>query len=646
MRWPGLRGLALTLLVWALAGTLWAQAGLPETYQEGPTAETPIPGLFPARPGANLITVTTGLEPAAPPTEGEYTLLVQVVLAPGLHLYRDRIRFEWTELRGVGQPRLSLPPARQMPVPGGAADGGSVAVYDGEVTLRLTLPVTGKPGEPLSIKGTFYYQTCTDRLCYPPASLPVALSATIGPPGEPATATTAPAAPPPSGPAIQAEAAPEGEAGFTALKWVAALLGAFGAGVLLSLTPCVYPMLPIIAAVVAGAVSRKGPEATGGARVPRALGASLTYVLGLSVVYALLGLAAASAGGALRGWLQSAAVRIPTSAVFVLLALVTFQVVWSGGGFGAASWFRGLGARGGYPGLFLIGGVSGLVAAPCVSAPLVALLVQIARTGDRWLGFWTLFSLSWGMGLLLVLAGTFSAAVLPRAGAWMYRVRNLLGFVMLWAAVWVLRPVLGASLYNLSVGLVVVAAAVYLGGLDALAPGSGLTARTRRFVGLVAAAVGMVYLVVGLAGLLGLGTDLGTEDTGGPPQQQGIPFVESDAQALEAALGSGRPVLVDFYAEWCVLCEELDRTTFRDPEVVQAASAFVVLKVDFDRNPDLVSRFGVVGVPMVLLFGPGEETPRRTFVGAITAEALLKGLRQVRSDEPVGRRRAPPGADQ
>lgn len=637
-----MRGVRVAVLTCGLAGLLWAQSALPGLPEEGPTGEPSGPGVLPTRSGSDLVTVAVSLEPAAPPTGGECTLLVQVVPAPGLHLYRDRVRFEWTQLQGVGEPRLHLPPAQRTP---GLAGGGSPAVYRGEVTFRVSFPVTGRPAERLTVSGVFHYQACTDRVCYPPASFPFSCSAVIGPPEKPAGVTgaaTATGSQPPStprpagGPPVE----PASErTRSTFLKWVLALAGAFGAGVLLSLTPCVYPMVPITAAVVAGAVSRGGAEEAEGRKVSRALAASLIYVLGLSVVYALLGLASAALGGVLREWLQSAVVRVPMSALFVLLALVTFEAVGMGGGGAWASRLQRLGVRAGYPGLFLVGAASGLVVSPCVSAPLAALLAQIARTGDRWLGFWTLFSLGWGMGLLLVVVGTFSATVLPRAGAWMYTVRNLFGFVMLWAAVWILQPVLGQNLYYLGSGLVVLAGVVYLGGLDALSAESGFWARSKRFVGLAASAVGMVYLVVGLAGLVGL--ELGPGAGEGGSADQGIPFVETDARGLERALKSGRPVLVDFYADWCVACKELERTAFRDPEVVRTASQFTALRVDFDRNPDLVRRFGILGVPTTLLFAPGEETPRRVLVGWVAPETLLEALRQVLSVGPAPER--PPG---
>jgi len=283
-------------------------------------------------------------------------------------------------------------------------------------------------------------------------------------------------------------------------RWPAALLGAFLAGLLVSLTPCVYPMIPITVAVIGGAAARQGRSA---ASPMRALAASLSYVLGLAMVYALLGLLAASLGGVLRSWLQSAVVRVPVAVIFVALALVMFHVLPLRLPSGLGLRLQQVGSGGGLLGVFLVGAGAGLIASPCMTAPLAAILLEIARTGDRWLGFWTLFALAWGMGLLLVLVGTFSGSFLPRAGAWMYGVERFFGFLLLWGAVWVLEPLLWTGFYEVGVGLVVVAGVVFLGGLDALAPESRFPARGRQFLGLAALAVGLLYLVSGLGTVLG-----------------------------------------------------------------------------------------------------------------------------------------------
>jgi len=623
--WRALRALVV-VAAWAVVGARVLVA------QPGPTGS----GLSAAD---EAVRIAIRLEPAAPPTGGEYLLLVQVVLAPGFHLYQKSIRFEWSELRGVGEPRISLPPPAEIPDQFGG--GEPVAVYTGDFTITATFPVAGQPGDPAVIRGRLHYQGCTDQLCYPPAAKTIDSSTTIaaregaaqvvGPPGltspsgqagEPsaiAPATSAPTSPP--GRAATSEAVARPGAGA---RWPAALLGAFLAGLLMSLTPCVYPMIPITAAVVGGAVRRRG---SAGASPVRALVASLFYVLGLAMVYALLGLLAASLGAVLRIWLQSAAVRVPIAVVFVGLALVMFRVVPLRVPPGLGVWLQRVGAGGGLLGLVLVGAGAGLVASPCMTAPLAAILLEIARTGDRWLGFWTLFSLAWGMGLVLVLVGTFSGSFLPRAGAWMYGVEKFFGFLLLWGAVWVVGPLVGSDVYRLGVGLVVVAGAVFLGGLDALSPESRFAARSKHFLGLAALALGLVYLVSGLGGVSGIRFAGGGE---GEVSAPGIPFLEGNAATLQRALASGGPVLVDFSAEWCAICKELERTTFRDPDVVREAGKFIALKVDFDRDGGVATRYGVVAPPVILLFPFGATAPYRRLAGAVTPEVLIQAMRETR----------------
>ncbi len=581
----------------------------------------PLSLLGPGPEPGSLIELWTRLEPAAPPTAGELTLLAKVVLAPGIHLYRHGLRFEWTDLQGVGEPRVDLPPARESHDEWDLVEGDTVGLYEQDFTVTATFPVTGAPGSVLSFRGVLHYQACSDQLCYPPRSVAFAHLATVA---------AAPSARPPGGrpafppsPRPGPDVAEPVEPAPPPIHWLWELVAAFGWGLLVSLTPCVYPMIPITAAVVVGAVAGKAKQSGPSRATLQALVASLVYVLGLSLVYALLGLASASLGAAARGWLESWVVRIPIAVLFVFFALVMFDVVQLAlpGGLGAR--LQQFGARGGYLGLLVVGMGAGLVVSPCLTAPLAALLIRIARTGDRWLGFWSLFSMAWGMGVVLVAAGTFSGSLLPRAGAWMNTVRNLFGFVMLWAVVWVLGPLLGEGPSRVGVGLVVVAGALYLGGLDRLRPESGLAARARKFLGLVALMVGIVYFVVGLAGLLGV--DWSPEGERGP----GIAFLQADADGLDRALSSGRPVLVDFFTEACVACKEMEATTFRDPEVVAEAARFATLRIDLEAEPGLGDRFAVLGAPTILVFAPGERSPAETLPGKVDAEELLAALRRV-----------------
>jgi thiol:disulfide interchange protein DsbD len=381
-------------------------------------------------------------------------------------------------------------------------------------------------------------------------------------------------------------------------------------------------LIPITAAVIAGSVGlRAGADRRRG-HLARAVVASFIYVMGLALVYALLGLVSASLGAVVRTWLQSALVRIPMAALLVLLALVMLDAVGFGNVAGPGAWLQRLGGRGGIVGLFFVGMGAGLVASPCLVAPLVGILTYVAQTGDRWMGFWTLFAMAWGMSIVLILAGVFSGGLLPRAGAWMYTVRNLIGFLLLWAALWALRPLIPDSVYVMVTGLIVMAGVVYVGALDALTAESGFMARTGRFLGLVALVLGVGLFLLGLVELTHL--EFTHEET------PALEFRSADARVLDAVLATDEPVLLDFAADWCVLCRELEETVFKDPSVLQEADGFRLLRVDVDRNADLVRRYRIFGVPTLLVFSANGDTPSDRLDADINAGTLISALRKAR----------------
>lgn len=555
---------------------------------------------------------------AAPQTVGAgetFDLTVRFALAEGVHLYKDQIELTWDELRGAKALEVVKPKGKDFPDLTSVVEGATTEAYEGSVAIVVRFEATGKPGSTVAIKGKVGYQGCTDVMCFRPMTEPIAHELTV------------------SGKSAAAPAAPEAVA--TAGLWglILRLLSAFGAGVAVSFTPCVYPMIPVTIAIVAGRGERTKLQK---------VGRTLVYVLGIAVTYAVAGLIVAAVGAKAQALIQSAWFRVPISALFVALALSMFDVIalqMPGAGSGLTD--KVAGKVSGIPGIFVLGIVSGLIVGPCATAPLAGMLTYIAKTGDKWLGFWMLFSMAWGMGLILIVAGV-STAALPKAGGWMVWVKKLLGFVMLWAAAYFVAPYIGASLYYLATALVLLAGAVFLGGLDALAADAGFGARLKRFAGLVAVFAAVVFLVAASPPILArLGVSLSTGPSGAslgektttgspPPGTREGPFVWADAKLVDEAVASGKPVILDFWATWCAVCKQMDRTTLADPRVLAELGRFAALKIDFDKHTDLDDRFGVRTAPAYIFFdSKGSELKSLRIDEKTGADGFLGILKQV-----------------
>jgi thiol:disulfide interchange protein DsbD len=577
-------------------------------------------------------------------------LRVAFAIAEGTHLYKDSIAFQWDVLEQAKQKEVLKPKGKTVPDLTAAEEGATTEAYEGSAEVAVKFQATGAAGEKIVIKGTVSYQGCDDirKTCYRPAKSPIAheLSIVAGGPVATRAEVGVPAPPAPSSSRLadfrfpisdfrlrnnrgawssvlsqSAIANRQSAIPGWRLTWgslVAELLKAFGLGLLLSLTPCVYPMIPITVAIVGGQKKQSRLQA---------LSLSAVYVLGISVTYAALGFLAALAGASVRNAFQSPYLLVPVAALFVVLALgmfdvLTIQVPQSVGGLGE----RVMRRCGGVCGVLLLGIVSGVVAGPCVAAPLGGLLIDIAKRGDPALGALMMFTLGWGMFVPLFAAGA-STGLLPRAGAWMVWVKQFLGFILLWAAVYFLRPLIREMAFWTGSAGVVLAGVVFLGGLDALTPESGFVQRAKRVLGLVGlfAALGMALLGLREGGLLPV--------VGAPPPGAAVAFAHGDPESVDAALKSGQPVLLDFTAEWCRYCEVLDRTTFADPAVLEELKRFRAFKVDYGAAQErkLFTRYDVPGPPLILLFdSKGELVKKLFFEDFKDHDKALEHLKQVK----------------
>ena len=398
----------------------------------------------------------------------------------------------------------------------------------------------------------------------------------------------------------------------------------FVAGLLLSLTPCVLPMVPILSSIIVG----QGESVTRW----RGFTLALAYSLGMALLYTALGVAAGLLGEGLAAWLQKPWVLASFAALLVLLSLSMFGLyelqLPSALRDGLSS--KGDRMRGGhYAGVFAMGGISALVVSPCVAAPLAAALLHISQTGDATLGGLALFVLAMGMSVPLLLVGASAGTLLPRAGAWMEQVKHVFGLLLIAVAIYTVQPVLPALLAMACWGVLLIVGGASLGAFEPVpAGGHANVARVVKGLGLVLALLGVLEFVgiasggrdpaQPLARLASARAGDGTSasaDAG--PHFDRITSVAQLDQRLQSA---GRPVMLDFYADWCVSCKEMEAQTFVDPGVRAKLDKAVLLRADVTANSEddraLLKRFHLFGPPGIILFdAQGHELESARVVG-------------------------------
>ena len=547
---------------------------------------------------------------------------MHIAIAPGYYLYRERLSVQ------------ALPAAAaagDAAIPRGKTKFDEtfqkeVETFHDEVTMVLPIAADAPP-----FRLTVGHQGCAEKgLCYPPATHAFDLKPVAGGWAVTAVADADSAAAPGAAPPVAPPAAAAAETGrFASALQSRNLLTIAGvfllAGVLLSFTPCVLPMLPILSSIIVG---QRGT-------VSRWRGFSLAsaYALGMALVYTAFGMVAGLLGEGLAAALQNAWVLGAFALLLAGLSLSMFGVYELQLPTALQSRLSEVSGRlqgGQVLGVFVMGGLSALIVGPCVAAPLAGALVYISRTHDVWLGGIALFSLAAGMSVPLLLVGVSAGSLLPRAGAWMDRVKHFFGAMLLAVALWMVSPVLPPWGLMLGAAALLLASAVYLGAFDG-GPASPGRAATRG-VGLLLA----VLAVLQLAGLASGGRDLlqplqhlaGT-GTAGSPRETALPFQPvADLAALDAAVrASTKPVMVDLYADWCVACKEFESLTFTDAAVRERLAGMTLLRVDVTANSvqdkALMRRYGLFGPPALLFFAPGgEERPDARVVGFLDAASF------------------------
>ncbi len=537
-------------------------------------------------------------------------------IAPGYYLYRHRISAKSAD-PGYALGEISMPAGKKK------TDEffGDVEVYYD--ALRATVPVSRAAGGS-SFELSVSYQGCADAgLCYPPVTKTIAIE--LPPPGSRTKDASAPMV---SEQDRLSNLIAEG-------SLLAIMASFFGFGLLLAFTPCVLPMIPILSGIIAG----QGESAT----PRRSLMLSVVYVLGMAFTYTIAGAGFAAAGQQAQAFFQQPWIIIGFAALFVVLALAMFGLFDIKIPSALETRLASLSVRqksGSFIGTAVMGALSALVVTACVAPPMVAALAVIGQTGDILRGALALFAMAIGMGSPLLLVGVAGGRFLPHAGAWMNSVKTLFGVLFLGVAVWMLERVLPGSLTLALWALLVIVGGYYFGGFGRASPGIVARQLVARGLGLAAIVWGIIMLVGAAAGghdpLQPL-RDASLPILGGKTANaQELPFrkvasTEELDRELAAAQAAGRPVMLDFYADWCVSCKEMEKYTFSVPEVQKDLSGFVLLKADVTANSEadqaLFRRFGVYGPPTTAFFGPqGRECRAFRLVGYVNADEFRSHL--------------------
>ena len=547
------------------------------------------------------------------------TIAVTFKIADGYYMYRERFKFSATNAQ-LGEPQIP-----QGKVKFDETFNKNVETYHGSVTI--TIPVQAAGAFTLKASG----QGCADKgLCYSPQDYTADLVAFAGmsrteaapsssviarlqgqPPQMDTPAVTTP--PPASVRSVPPAATPTSELGGIAVvlgggKLLAIIPAFVLLGLGLAFTPCVLPMVPILSSIIVG---------EGATHRWRGLVLSIAYSLGMAIVYTLLGVAAGLAGEGLAAALQNPWVLGAFGTLIALMALSMFGVYDLQLPAALQTKLAGASGRqssGKLAGVFVMGAISALIVGPCVAAPLAGALVYISQTRDVFIGGAALFSMALGMSIPLLLVGVSAGSLLPRAGAWMDAVKRFFGVLMLGMALWLTAPVL-----PLAAQMVLWAALLIGYGMFLLRQSKHWAAMAAGFVFAILGGMQVVGVASGGRDVLAPLAHLGASNNAKAP----LAFTRiKTVEELDAALAQtgGKTAMLDFYADWCVSCKEMEKLTFIDPAVQATLARTVLLQVDVTANDAadkaMLKRFGLFGPPGIILFDrAGREIADSRIIG-------------------------------
>jgi len=557
-----------------------------------------------------------------------FNLRIDWTIAAGYYLYRDSLTISTSGTDAqAGEP--TLPPG----VTEQDEYFGQTRVFYSAVAMHV--PLTRATPAATMLPLVIEYQGCKkDSICYPPQRLELEVAL----PAASASDPLRDIGPPPE------EMVSEQDRLSNLIlnaNLLLVMVTFAGLGLLLAFTPCVLPMVPILSGIIA----RQGKDVTTG----KAFALSLTYVLGMALTYTAAGAAFAAAGGQIQAALQKPWIIVGVAGLFVALALSMFgyyeiQVP-------AALQTRLSAASnrqraGTFIGTAIMGMLSALIVTTCVAPPLVASMTVIAEAGDITRGAAALFAMSMGMGLPLLVIGTSAGRLLPKAGAWMDQVKGAFGFMMLGLAIWMLERILPGAVTMAMWGVLVFMAGIFLGAFQALDIAAPSAQKFSKGAGLLASLYGAVLLVGALSGQTNPLQPLRFGTAG--PQTRELEFrliksVDDLDRELATAAAQGQPVMLDFYADWCVSCKEMEHYTFTDAAVQDKLSKTRVLQADVTANDDLdqalLRRFGIFGPPTIVFFDSnGVERRNFRIVGFMPADKFAAHVQSAQRHQQLSDR--------
>ncbi len=595
----------------------------------------------------NLVTVETRFSMSEAKPGETYQAAAVVTIDPEWHINSAKPYQDWLIPAELSFDTLPGVTPHDVTYPDGSDAvliDEKISVYSGKVVIPFLVTIDNNiSAKKISLPVRFSFQPCNDKQCLPPKTIEAPLRITIGENGTPLNAelfSSIEPTPTPSSSSEEPSSAPTEENEIERLihkygfwGYFIALGLAFLTGLLLSFSPCTYPMIPITVSIFAG------QQRT----LAKGFILSLVYVGSMAVIYGIMGLIVSLIGGVFGAWLASPAVVIGIAIVFVIFSLSMFglyelQV--------PSSLRQKLGTTkqgGGIVSSIVLGVVAALVVSPCVGPFVAGILLYVATSGSPVIGFLVLFVFALGLGTLYIIIGMFSSAIskLPGAGEWMESIKKFFGFVLLIMALYFLRTIISPTLNAILTSLVMIAFAVFWGGLDRLTPEAGFFLRLKKFAGLLALIVG-VYLFAGT--LLTQGLIL-------PPASEWLPassvavgerkhgLIEWETnleEGLARAKQEQKPVLIDTWATWCANCRVLEKKTFNNPRVAAEAKRFVAIKVQLENagteiTKDFMKRFGMkhYSLPTTLLLDSSGKV-KRILKGVIEPDDMIAEMQKVR----------------